>query len=67
MKQLFRPVNILVVWSLAMPAIATTSAPVVEAQDDTSTVAWIPKALDNPAFELGRGGCMQAAREKPQF
>ncbi len=38
------------------------SAPAV-AQDDTLTIAWIPKALNNPVFELGRDGCMAAAAE----
>jgi ribose transport system substrate-binding protein len=29
----------------------------------TLTIAWIPKALDNPVFELGRQGAMQKAVE----
>jgi ribose transport system substrate-binding protein len=31
--------------------------------DGTLTIAWIPKALNNPVFELGREGCMVAAAE----
>jgi ribose transport system substrate-binding protein len=29
----------------------------------TLTIAWIPKALDNPVFEVGRKGAMQKAAE----
>jgi ribose transport system substrate-binding protein len=63
MKKLFRLVSIMVVFSLALSAIAITATPAVEAQDDTFTLAWIPKALNNPVFELGRDGCMKAAEE----
>ena len=62
MKNLVRLVSIFVLVALAVPAFATTPAP-IEAQDDTFTLAWIPKALNNPVFELGRDGCMQAAAE----
>ncbi len=30
---------------------------------ETLTIAWIPKALDNPVFELGRQGAVQKATE----
>jgi ribose transport system substrate-binding protein len=29
----------------------------------TLTIAWIPKALDNPVFEVGRGGAIKKAAE----
>jgi len=32
-------------------------------EDGTFTMAWIPKQLNNPVFELGRDSCAQAARE----
>jgi hypothetical protein len=31
--------------------------------DGTFTIAWIPKSLNNPVFELGRDGCFAAAAE----
>ncbi len=31
--------------------------------DGKFTLAWIPKALNNPVFELGRDGCMKAAED----
>jgi ribose transport system substrate-binding protein len=34
--------------------------------DDTFTIAWIPKALDNPVFELGRVGSETRADELSQ-
>ncbi|MCL4252194.1 MAG: substrate-binding domain-containing protein [Anaerolineae bacterium] len=38
----------------------TDACPLV---DDTFTIAWIPKALDNPVFELGRVGAETRADE----
>lgn len=32
-------------------------------EQQTITIAWIPKALDNPVFELGRQGAVQKAAE----
>lgn len=32
-------------------------------EDGTLTIAWIPKALNNPVFELGKVGCETAAAE----
>lgn len=32
-------------------------------KDRRLTIGWIPKALDNPVFELGRDACFQAADE----
>ena len=31
--------------------------------DDTFTIAWIPKSLNNPVFELGRDACFAAAAQ----
>ena len=48
--------------SLALvPAAAQDTPPGLE--DGTLTIAWIPKALNNPVFELGRDGCFTAAQE----
>ena len=64
MKGLLRLVNVLVlVMVVASPLAVGNSAPVAKAQDDTFTLAWIPKSLNNPVFELGRDGCMKAAEE----
>jgi ribose transport system substrate-binding protein len=38
-------------------------SPAYPPADGTFTLAWIPKALNNPVFELGRDGCMKAAEE----
>ncbi len=42
------------------PAAAQNVPPGLE--DGTLTIAWIPKALNNPVFELGRDGCFAAAQ-----
>jgi len=65
MKILLRLVSVLVLVAIALPPLSgsTAPAPVASAQDDTITIAWIPKALNNPVFELGRDGCMKAAEE----
>lgn len=44
------------------------AAPVAEAKhpalaDNKITIAWIPKALNNPVFELGRDGALAKAKE----
>ncbi|MBI5958250.1 MAG: sugar-binding protein [Chloroflexi bacterium] len=50
--------------AVALPTMGdSTASTYVRAQDDTFTLAWIPKALNNPVFELGRDGCMKAAEE----
>ena len=64
MKEMFRFVSILVLVAVALLTIGPSNTPThVRAQDDTFTLAWIPKALNNPVFELGRDGCMKAAEE----
>ena len=50
----------LAVWQLFVqsPLISANSQ-----DQQTLTIAWIPKALDNPVFELGRQGAVQKAAE----
>ena len=43
------------------PATPTTEAPPPAAEK--LTIAWIPKALNNPVFELGRDGAFKKAEE----
>lgn len=52
----------LVVWQVLdqKPSDLPSSKP---ASQETLTIAWIPKALDNPVFELGRQGAVQKAAE----
>ena len=65
MKNFLKLVSVLVLVAIALPPLSgsTAPAPVVSAQDDAITIAWIPKSLNNPVFELGRDGCMKAAEE----
>ncbi len=39
-----------------------TPEPVQEPEDEIFVIAWIPKALNNPVFELGRAGAEARAR-----
>ncbi|MBN1681739.1 MAG: substrate-binding domain-containing protein, partial [Anaerolineae bacterium] len=64
MKKVFRLVTVLVLVAIALPSLSTSApAPTAQAQDDTITIAWIPKALNNPVFEIGAEGCAKAAEE----
>ncbi len=64
MKKSSRFISVLVLVAIALLTTGQPDAPAhVRAQDDTFTLAWIPKALNNPVFELGRDGCMKAAEE----
>ncbi len=65
MKNTLRLVSVMVLAVLVVSTFTAPAAtPTVRAQDDdTITIAWIPKALNNPVFELGRDGCMAAAAE----
>ncbi len=56
-------VRLVVVLALLVIASPATAMPAANAQDDPIIIAWIPKALNNPVFELGRDGCMKAAEE----
>ena len=60
----FMTVLTLVVMMISPLVGAGVSPSTVQAQeDDTFTIAWIPKSLNNPVFELGRDGCMAAAEQ----
>jgi ribose transport system substrate-binding protein len=52
----------LVVWQV-LARIPAVLSPVQPATPQTLTIAWIPKARDNPVFELGRRGALQKAAE----
>jgi ribose transport system substrate-binding protein len=52
----------LVVWQ-ALARSPGDIPPIKPPQRKTLTIAWIPKALDNPVFELGRQGAIQKAAE----
>lgn len=59
-----------VVWILACMWIMggaqaqnTPSLPHPAVRDGLLTIAWMPKSLDNPIYELGYQGCLQAAEE----
>jgi ribose transport system substrate-binding protein len=43
------------------PAVEETEEPAAEMEK--ITIAWIPKALNNPVFEVGRDGAMKKAEE----
>jgi ribose transport system substrate-binding protein len=52
----------LVIWQAIARLPSEASSPEPPDQQ-TLTIAWIPKALDNPVFELGRQGALQKAAE----
>ena len=54
---------VLVLAMLPISFAAAQGNPPPGIKDGTLTIAWIPKALDNPVFELGRDGCVVAAKE----
>ena len=63
MNKAFRLLVLLGLVALAVaPAITSAQAP-PGLEDGVLTIAWIPKALNNPVFELGRDGCFAAAAE----
>ena len=41
----------------------TTAPPAAPAKPEKLTIAWIPKALNNPVFEVGRDGAFKKAEE----
>jgi ribose transport system substrate-binding protein len=64
MKNGLRLITVLTLAVMALsPLVGSGVSAPVKAQDDTFTIAWIPKALNNPVFELGRDGCMAAAAQ----
>jgi ribose transport system substrate-binding protein len=56
--------SFLVNWRL--PTQSDQKKAVDPSELETLTIAWIPKALDNPVFELGRLGAVQRAAELSQ-
>ncbi|MGQ9625905.1 MAG: sugar-binding protein [Anaerolineae bacterium] len=60
MKKLVVLLTVLVLASIAMPMVS--AAPPLQ-ERTTLTIAWIPKALNNPVFALGRDGAFAKARE----
>jgi ribose transport system substrate-binding protein len=52
----------LVVWRI-LAGLPGGLAPAEPPDRQTITIAWIPKARDNPVFELGRQGAIQKAAE----
>jgi ribose transport system substrate-binding protein len=63
MKKFARFVIVFLLVATVVGPLASTLSTPARAQDDTFTIAWIPKALNNPVFETGRDGCMLAAEE----
>src|SRR5512145_1593545 len=63
MKKFARFVIVFLLVAAVVGPLASNLSTPVRAQDDTFTIAWIPKALNNPVFETGRDGCMLAAEE----
>jgi ribose transport system substrate-binding protein len=53
----------LVVWQVLVRLPSKVSSADETSDRQTLTIAWIPKALDNPVFELGRLGAIQKAAE----
>jgi ribose transport system substrate-binding protein len=49
------------VLSLLLPTVVP--GPVMAEEPETLTIAWIPKALNNPVFEIGREGAFKKAEE----
>lgn len=54
---------ILLIIALILPSVSLAQEDACPLADGTFTIAWIPKALDNPVFELGRVGAETRADE----
>jgi ribose transport system substrate-binding protein len=54
--------GVLIVWQALVRSPSDASSSELPDQQ-TLTIAWIPKALNNPVFELGRLGALQKAAE----
>ncbi|MFW6138184.1 MAG: sugar-binding protein [Spirochaetota bacterium] len=67
MKLLHKKVIYVVLVLIMLPAFLCTGSKKEEKEgplaDGKLTIAWIPKALNNPVFELGRDGAMKKAQE----
>ena len=55
-------VSTLAIWQ-AFAKQPSAPPPSEPSEQQTLTIAWIPKALNNPVFELGRQGALQKAEE----
>jgi len=53
--------SIVLVLSLLLPTVMP--GPAMAEEPETLTIAWIPKALNNPVFEIGRDGAFKKAEE----
>ncbi|MCC7210037.1 MAG: substrate-binding domain-containing protein, partial [Anaerolineae bacterium] len=62
LRLFFMIVLVLSVLPAALVSVSAQDTPPALA-DGKLTIAWIPKALNNPVFELGREGCLAAAEE----
>lgn len=75
MRPVFYPITRIFKWLLLPVLLAGLFAcrpagppfpppePAVPADQPTLTIAWIPKSLDNPVYELGRLGALEKAAE----
>ncbi len=64
MKNALRFITVLALVVMTVsPLVGAGVSNALAQDDDTFTIAWIPKALNNPVFELGRDGCMAAAEQ----
>jgi ribose transport system substrate-binding protein len=61
MKKVFRLIMLVSLLVMAVAPLSVSAQGGLE--DGTFTIAWIPKSLNNPVFELGRDGCFAAAAE----
>lgn len=52
-----------VLWSVVLVFALCLLFPAVSVAANKYVFAWIPKALNNPVFELGRSGALQKAKE----
>ncbi len=63
MKKVLFFVTLLVLTLAPVASVAVAQDTPKALEDGKLTIAWIPKALNNPVFELGRDGCFAAAKE----
>jgi ribose transport system substrate-binding protein len=55
-------ISTLAIWQ-ALGRVPSPPQTLEPPEQETLTIAWIPKALNNPVFELGRQGALQKAQE----
>ena len=63
--KLLTVMSAVLVLSMLLPMVITAPAMAQEPafDKDTMTIAWIPKSLNNPVFEIGRDGAFKKAEE----